>query len=79
MWEAGSPSTVATVNFMNQYSVPTPGTGLSWTPIDLGSLDLVERHPIANPRPAKKCTCGTQSGPDGGICSDYCDLVRIDD
>lgn len=29
--------------------------------------------PVQEP---KKCTCGTQSGPDGGICSDYCDLVR---
>lgn len=62
------------------WKIAKPANTAIWAPMSFGNVGMktVERHPIPDGR-AKKCTCGTQSGPDGGICSDYCDLVRTDD
>lgn len=69
----------------NQINITQAGTqsftygGGTWIPVTLPGQISVERKPITSQRlTLKKCTCGTQSGPDGGICSDYCDLVRTD-
>ncbi len=55
-----------------------------WTPLNFNAVSFnggmgvgIQRRPISDQR-VKKCTCGTQSGSDGGLCSSWCDLVRTD-